>query len=137
MMGLPVPVAARATPPLLEVHVAVYFGVVSGLPFACAAVSNVNPTFNQPAATRATPGVATRAGAPTTIAADGADAGLVPALVVSVTVHVYVRLSVRAPTPMVAAVEPTCVADLVTPPLLDLHVAVNFVIGRPFPEPAT
>jgi tetratricopeptide (TPR) repeat protein len=52
-------------PPLREVQAAVYLGVDSGLPFACAPVNNVNPTFNFPDAIRVTAGVATRAGAAT------------------------------------------------------------------------
>ena len=33
-MGLPVPATDFVTPPLLDVHVAVYLGVVNTLPFA-------------------------------------------------------------------------------------------------------
>jgi hypothetical protein len=73
---------------LRDEQVAVYFGVVRALPFICAAVSNGNVTRKRPAAIRATPGIAGRAGAPTTIAADAAEARLFPALLVAITVHV-------------------------------------------------
>ena len=87
-IGLATPIAPRATPPFVDVHVAVYLGVDSGLPFICAPVRSGNDTRRRPAAILSAPGVPTRAGAPTTIAAEGSDAGLVPCAVVSVTVQV-------------------------------------------------
>jgi hypothetical protein len=133
---LPTPAAARATPPLRDVQVAVYFGVVSALPFACAPVSNGNVTRKRPAAILVATGVPGREGAPTTIGKDGTDGRLVPALLVAVTVHVYVRLSDASPTTMGAAVAPTCTPALVNPPLLDRHVAVNFATAGPWFTPA-
>jgi hypothetical protein len=130
-IGLAVPTAARATPRLVDTHVAVYFGVVSGLPFVCAPVRFVNETRNRPAAILTAVGVATRAGAPTVIAGEGADAALVPTWFVSVTVHVYTRFSVAPPTVIGTAVAPTCTPDFVAPPLVDLHIAVNLVIAEP------
>ena len=88
MIGLPVPVEVRQTPPLVDEQFAEYFGVVSELPFACAAVSNGNDTLSPPTATLAVVGLATRAGAPTMSAGDAADATLVPAAFVAVTVQV-------------------------------------------------
>jgi hypothetical protein len=70
------------------VHTAVYLGVLSALPFACAAVSNGNVTRNRPDAILVAPGVETRDGAPTVTTSDGDDGRLVPALLVAVTVHV-------------------------------------------------
>ena len=136
-IGLSVPVADRAIPPFDDVQLAVYFGVESALPFAWAAVRRGNDTRSLPAATLAAPGVATRAGAPTTIAGDAADAAPVPTAFVAVTVHAYDRFNVAPPTVIGAAEAPRCTADFVTPPLLDLQVAVNFVIGDPLFAPAT
>ena len=34
-----------------------------------------------------------------------------------------------------ATAAPVCVADFVTPPLLEVHVAIWLVIGRPLPAP--
>jgi hypothetical protein len=56
LIGVVVPVADLATPPLLDVHEAVYFGVVNALPFVCAEVSSVNRTSSTPAAFRAATG---------------------------------------------------------------------------------
>ena len=79
----------RATPPLLEVHVAVYFGVDSGLPLACTVVNFEKLTRSLRDATLATTGLLISAGAPTVIAGDAVDAEPVPTPFVAFTVHVY------------------------------------------------
>ncbi len=71
------------------------------------------------------------------IAVEATEARLVPALLVAVTVHVYNRLSVAPPTVIGTAVAPAWIAALVTPPLLDLQVAVNLVTAGPWFAPAT
>ena len=76
-------------------------------------------------------------GAPTITAADGADATLVPFAFVAVTVHRYARFVVTAATTIGAAVAPLCTPLLVAPPLLETHLAVNFVIAAPLARPAT
>jgi hypothetical protein len=124
-------------PRFVDVHVAVYWGSESGLPFVCRPVRLTNATRSLPDRIRTAAGRATRAGDPTTIAGDASEAGLVPCAVVSVTVHVYVRFSVAPPTAIGTTVAPRWTADLVTPPLLDLQVTVNFVIGDPWFAPAT
>jgi hypothetical protein len=85
---LPMPVAARAIPPFFDVHRAVYFGMLSGLPLASNADSNGNVTRRRPDAILVATGVAGRDGAPTVTTSDGTDGRLVPALLVAVTVHV-------------------------------------------------
>ena len=86
-IGLAVPVAALAVPPFLDRHVAVYFGVASALPLACALMRLWKLTRNLPDAVRAVLGVETRTGAPTTIGADALDGELVPRSLVAVTVQ--------------------------------------------------
>jgi hypothetical protein len=54
---------------------------------------------------------------------------------VALTVHVYVFAVVTAATVIGAAAAPTCVPVLVTPPLLDVHVAVWLVIALPLSAP--
>ena len=61
-------------------------------------------------------------------ALDGADAGLVPTAFVAVTVHVYVEPLVKEAT---AIGLPDPVADRVTPPFDDEHVASYCVMSLP------
>ena len=106
LIGLAVPVADFVGPPSLDTHVAVYFGVVSGLPLACAAVRLVNVDFKVPATVFATVGRATGAGEPTTRATDGVEGGLVPRALVAAMVHVYVLAVVAPVTAIAPAVAP-------------------------------
>jgi hypothetical protein len=106
VIGEPVPATALVTPPLLDTHVAVYFGVVNGLPFACAVESFTKLTRNVREATLLIAGFATCAGAPTTIAGDGDDAAPVPLAFVALTVQVYLRFSVALLTVIGVADEP-------------------------------
>jgi hypothetical protein len=136
LIGLAAAVAVRLVPPSDEVQVAEYFGVDRGLPFACAAPRGVNDTRSLPAATRAVVGFAGRAGLPTTTAADAADARLDPTPFVALTVQVYDFPSDALPTVIGPAVAPVWTPVLVTPPLLEVHVAVNRAIGDPLLAPA-
>ena len=87
-IGLPVPVAVREMPPSVDVQVAEYFGVESGLPFACAAGEQRERHPQLPGRDLGTVGFAARAGAPTMSAGDAVDAALVPAAFVALTVQV-------------------------------------------------
>jgi hypothetical protein len=88
LIGLAAPVADFVTPPLLDVQVAVYCGAVSGLPFACAAVSAVNVTLRTPGDVLRIVGVAGGAGDPTITGSDAADANPVPRALCALTVQV-------------------------------------------------
>ena len=110
---------------------AVYFGVESALPLACALVKLVKLTRSWRDAVLATVGLPTRNGAPTVIAGEAVDAPLVPTPFVAFTVHVYLRFNVALLTVIAVATEPVYVPDFVAPPLLDTHDAVYFVIVEP------
>jgi hypothetical protein len=73
LIGVVVPVAEPVAPPLVDVQVAVYFGVVRGLPLACAAVNGVKCTDSTPGEVRDTVGCAIFAGAPTVTGTVGAE----------------------------------------------------------------
>ena len=131
LIGLAAPVPVLVTPPLLEVQVAAL--LVTGLPFAAPAV---NETFIgttgevEPDAALTFVGAAgLSAGA---MAFEGPDAGPVPTPLVAVTAHVYVLPRVR-PFTTIALTAP--LADPVTPPLVEVQVAVKLVIGRPLLVP--
>src|SRR4029077_19519452 len=66
---------------------------------------------------------------------DGAESRPAPRALVAFTVHVYDLPVVTAATVIGAAVAPACVPVLVTPPLLDTHVAVWLVIALPLFAP--
>ena len=66
---------------------------------------------------------------------DAADASPTPRAFFAVTVQVYDLPTVSPVTVIGAAVAPRCVADFVTPPLLDVQVAVVLWIGEPLFTP--
>ena len=67
---------------------------------------------------------------------DGADDGPVPRLFVAATRHTYVLPGVTPDTVIGLAVDPATLASFGAPPLLDVHAAVNLVIGAPLFAPA-
>jgi hypothetical protein len=73
VIGLFVPTADFLAPPLLDEHVAVYSGVVSGLPFVPAVDRFVNVTRKCPDDVFEMLGFATCAGAPATTAFEADD----------------------------------------------------------------
>jgi hypothetical protein len=75
------------------------------------------------------------AGDPTITGADGADPRPTPRALVAFTVHVYVPPVLNPATVIGAAVAPEWAPVLVTPPLLDVHVAVWLVIALPLSAP--
>ena len=86
-LAAPVPVAVA--PPLLEIHVAVYFGAVSALPLSAPAT---NATLSGPVAEVVDPGMAEvtvgAAGEPMITAGDAAEATPLPALFVDLILQV-------------------------------------------------
>jgi len=117
------PDAERVTPPLVDVHVAVYD--VIALPLSPGAP---NATTSVPFP-RVTKGAAGTSGTAAGIAAaDAGDVPPVPTSLVAVAVHVYVRPLVSPPTVTGdVAAEPLPGA----PPLLDVHDASYDVIALP------
>ena len=120
-------VPVLVTPPLVDVHVAVW--LVIALPLFAPIV---NVTVNEPVVVVAGPDTALTfvgaAGEPTITASDGADATPVPIPFVAWTVHVYVAAVVKAVT---VNGDPAPLCTPVAPPLLDPHVAVYPVIALP------
>jgi hypothetical protein len=88
VIGVPAPAAVLVTPPLPDLHVAVYFGVLNGLPFACVPDNFAKATSNLPATGRLSVGLFACAGAPTTIDADAADDTPVPIAFVALALQV-------------------------------------------------
>jgi hypothetical protein len=131
VIGLAVPDFDPATPPFDDVHVAVRLLIAAPL-----AAGLTNVTRSCPDATFATVGFAGWAGAPTVIAPEATDFGLVPRAFVAVTVQVY-SFAVVAPVTVIGpAVDALRTALVVTPLLLEVHVAVNFVMAAPLLAPA-
>jgi hypothetical protein len=89
VIGEPVPVTVFATPPLLDVQVAVYCGAVRALPFVA---PPTNVTVSDPVAVVVDPDAAETdvgaAGEPSMTGREAAEARLVPALLVDLTRHV-------------------------------------------------
>ena len=131
-MVVVVPTADFAAPPLLDVHVAVYLGVVSALPFVTPAVK---VTVSGPVEVDVVPEWALTAvgaaGVPSITAGEAAESTLVcagTALFVEVTLQVYV-LPVTVPATVIAPE-----AELpvwVPPPFVEVHVAVLWAIVEP------
>ena len=123
-----------ASPPLPDTHETTYGGDESALPLAGPGVklttSRCTPTNSGFSGTAVT--AVGAPGVPWITAGEAADAPLVPARFVDVTLQVYV-LPVVVPDTLTGLVadEPVWV----TPPLLDVHVAVLFVIAAPFVAP--
>ena len=120
-------VPVLVTPPLVDVHVAVW--LVIALPLFAPIV---NVTVNDPVVVVAGPDTALTfvgaAGEPTITASDGADAAPVPMALVAWTVHEYVAPVVK-PVTVNGDTAPVCTP--VAPPLVDPHVAVYPVMALP------
>jgi hypothetical protein len=118
--GLAVPVCEPATPPSLDVHVAVKLEIA--LPLLAPAMKL---TVNGPVVPVVEPDTAFTlvgaAGEPTITGNDDADCALEPTPLMAFAVHVYVLAVVRLDTVSGLAV-PVC--EPATPPSLDVHVAV-------------
>jgi hypothetical protein len=126
-IGLAVPVWARVTPPLLDVQVAVYPLIEEPLFVPAVKLTVSDPVEPNVERDKAFTFVGA-AGDPRITGNDAADVGPDPAAFVALTVHVYVPAVVR-PGTTIGLAAPFCVP--VTPPLLDVHVAVKPVIGLP------
>jgi hypothetical protein len=114
--GLAAPELALVVPPFDDTHVAVNDETAAPL-FAPA----VNDTASEPAADGSTVTPVGAAGAPTTTAADAADAALLPIALFAFTEHAY-DLPVVAPVTVIGLA--LAVATRATPPFDDVHVAV-------------
>lgn len=134
VIGLAVLTPVLVAPPLLDVHVAVKFGDVTAPPLLA---PGTNEIFSGPVDVVVDPELRERAvggaGAPTTTAFDAADIGPVPASLVDATRQEYV-FPVVAPLTVIGLAAALPVA--VTPPSLDVQVALLSVIGVPLAAPS-
>ncbi len=125
-MGLAAPVAVAAVPPFAETHETV--APETGSPLFAGVLKE---TVRDPATALVVVGLAGAAGLPTTTAFDAPVAGPVPEPFVATTVHVYVPPVVTPATTIGVVFGPRCEADWVTPPSVEVHVAVYCVIVDP------